>query len=109
MKNSVVFKNLKEKRIWRDKQKKDIWLQLNLEKRRNKQEFAENTLLSLENSMREQYGLKTFNNYEDYLKREEDPEELEVNYEILLESANILSDFIEYSFRPIVVSIDKAG
>ena len=45
----------------------------------------------------------------DYINREEDPEILDIDHEILRESANILTDFIEYSYQPVVVSLKSAG
>ena len=58
--------------------------------------------------MRKKMGLSTFENYQAFLDREEGDEEPNIDEAILLEAANILSDFIEYSYKP-VISMNKAG
>ena len=54
-------------------------------------------------------GLETFQNYKEFVEREKDPEVIDIDEAILKESANILADFIEYSFQPVVVSIESTG
>jgi len=109
MAQSSIFKNLIEKKSWRAMQDKNIWISLNIDKRRNKKEQSEQELLSLENELRRELGLETFQTYKEFVEREEDAQIIDIDEEILKESANILADFIEYSFQPIVVSIESTG
>ena len=106
---SLLFTNLEKKKAWREFQAKDIWLSLNLEKRKNNKEKSEQELLSLENSLRKELGLETYQTYKDFINREEDPDILDIDHEILRESANILTDFIEYSYQPVVASLKSTG
>ena len=106
---SLLFTNLEKKKAWRELQEKDIWLSLNLEKRKNNKEKSEQELLSLENSLRKELGLETYQTYKDFINREEDPDILDIDQEILKESANILTDFIEYSYQPVVASLKSTG
>ena len=62
----------------------------------------------MENDFRKKKGLGTFESYQAFLDREENDEEPSIEEEILLEAANILSDFIEHSYNP-VISMNKAG
>ena len=57
---------------------------------------------------RKQLGLETFVDYQAFLNREENDEDPDIEEEILLEAANILSDFIEFSYQP-VISMKKTG
>ncbi len=81
---------------------------LDLEIRKAKKENTEAELLTMENDLRKKIGLNTFESYQAFLDREEIKEEPDIDEEILLEAANILSDFIEYSYKP-VISMNKAG
>lgn len=109
MSQSSIFKNLKEKKSWRAIQDNNIWVSLNIDKRKVNKERAEQELLSLENELRREMGLETFQNYKEFVEREKDPEVIDIDEAILKESANILADFIEYSFQPVVVSIESTG
>ena len=109
MSQSSIFKNLKEKKSWRAIQDNNIWVSLNIDKRKVNKERAEQELLSLENKLRREMGLETFQNYKEFVEREKDPEVIDIDEAILKESANILADFIEYSFQPVVVSIESTG
>ena len=81
---------------------------LDLEIRKAKKENTEAELLTMENDLRKKIGLNTFESYQAFLDREEIKEEPDIDEEILLEAANILSDFIKYSYKP-VISMNKAG
>ena len=55
----------------------------------------------MENETRKKLGLNTFDTYQSFLDREEDQEEpADIEEEILLEAANVLSDFIQQSYNP---------
>ena len=90
-------------------QDNNIWISLNIDKRKANKEQSEQELLSLENELRRELGLETFQNYKEFVEREEDPQVIDIEEAILKESANILADFIEYSFQPVVVSIESTG
>jgi len=83
-------------------------LELNIDNRKTEKENKESELLTMENDLRKKIGLNTFESYQAFLDREEIKEEPDIDEEILLEAANILSDFIEYSYKP-VISMNKAG
>ena len=90
-------------------QDNNIWISLNIDKRKANKEQSEQELLSLENELRRELGLETFQHYKEFVEREEDPQVIDIEEAILKESANILADFIEYSFQPVVVSIESTG
>ena len=106
---SPIFKSLEKKKELMEEQEKDLWLQLDIETRGKKKNDLENRFLVLENNLREELGLETYLTYQDFLDREEDPEDLNVESEILLESAHILSDYIEQSYNPIIAALESSG
>ena len=106
--DSVLFKHHKKLKAWRKTQQEEKYLVLDLEIRKAKKENTEAELLTMENDLRKKIGLNTFESYQAFLDREEIKEEPDIDEEILLEAANILSDFIEYSYKP-VISMNKAG
>ena len=77
-------------------------------RRRVKKEKNEFELLTIQNATRKKLGLPIFDSYQAFLDREENPDEPDVNDEILFEAANVLSDFIVHSYKPIV-SMNKAS
>ena len=107
-KKSILFSHYKTLKDWRKEQKKDKFLELNIDNRKAKKEKAEVELLALQNDTRKKLGLSTFNSYQAFLERQENIEEPDMNEEILFEAANILSDFIQESYKP-VISMNKAG
>jgi len=107
-KESILFNHYRTLKKWRKTQKEDLFLDLNVDKRRVKKEKAEFELLTIQNETREKLGLSTFDSYQAFLDREENPNEPDVNEEILFEAANVLSDFIVQSYEP-VVSMNKAS
>ncbi len=106
--DSVLFKHHKKLKAWRKTQQEEKYLVLDLEIRKAKKENTEAELLTMENDLRKKIGLNTFESYQAFLDREEIKEEPDIDEEILLEAANILSDFIKYSYKP-VISMNKAG
>ena len=105
---SVLFQHLEKMKTWRKIQQDEKYLDLNIDKRRASKENAEAELLVMENDFRKKIGLNTFESYQAFLDREEAEEEPDIDEEILLEAANVLSDFIKYSYKP-VVSMNKRG
>ena len=106
--DSVLFKHHKKLKAWRKAQQEEKFLELNIDNRKAEKENKEAELLTMENDLRKEIGLNTFESYQAFLDREEIKEEPDIDEEILLEAANILSDFIEYSYKP-VISMNKAG
>ena len=105
---SVLFKHLEKMKTWRKIQQDKKYLDLNIDNRRASKENAEAELLAMENDFRQKIGLNTFESYQAFLDREEAEEEPDIEEEILLEAANVLSDFIKYSYKP-VISMSKRG
>ncbi len=106
--DSVLFKHHKKLKAWRKAQQEEKFLELNIDNRKTEKENKESELLTMENDLRKKIGLNTFESYQAFLDREEIKEEPDIDEEILLEAANILSDFIKYSYKP-VISMNKAG
>ncbi len=106
--DSVLFKHHKKLKAWRKAQQEEKFLELNIDNRKAEKENKEAEILTMENDLRKEIGLNTFESYQAFLDREEIKEEPDIDEEILLEAANILSDFIEYSYKP-VISMNKAG
>ena len=105
---SVLFKHLEKMKTWRKIQQDEKYLDLNIDNRRASKENAEAELLAMENDFRQKIGLNTFESYQAFLDREETEEEPDIEEEILLEAANVLSDFIKHSYKP-VISMSKRG
>jgi len=106
--DSVLFKHHKKLKAWRKAQQEEKFLELNIDNRKTEKEKKEAELLTMENDLRKEIGLNTFESYQAFLDREELNEEPDIDEEILLEAANILSDFIEFSYKP-VISMNKTG
>ena len=103
-----MFNHYEALKGWRKAQKQELFLDLNIDKRRVKKEKNEFELLTIQNATRKKLGLPIFDSYQAFLDREENPDEPDVNDEILFEAANVLSDFIVHSYKPIV-SMNKAS
>ena len=99
---SVIFNYYKTLNSWRKNQENEKFVELDIEKRKLKKERIEADILSMENELRKKLGLNTFNTYKDFLDRDEEDKKPDIDEEILYEAANILTDFIDYSFKPIV-------
>ena len=106
--DSVLFKHHKKLKAWRKAQQEEKFLELHIDNRKTDKENKEAELLTMENDLRKEIGLNTFESYQAFLDREELKEEPDIDEEILLEAANILSDFIEFSYKP-VISMNKTG
>tara|TARA_Y100000590_G_scaffold213192_1_gene241517 strand:+ start:10351 stop:12402 length:2052 start_codon:yes stop_codon:yes gene_type:complete len=100
--NSLLFSHQEKVNEWRKSQKADKFLELNIDKRKERKKRIEEELLSYENDLRSKIGLNTYKDYQSFLDREESEEEPDINEEILLEAAHILSDFIQLSFNPVI-------
>ena len=75
-------------------------------KQKNK---IESFLLSNENALRDSLNLPTFSTYEEFVEREEDPEVLDLDTEVLGEAANILIDLIEIKEKPLMAQLKRTG
>ena len=106
--NSLFFNSMKTRKEWR--KANDIeFLDLNIDERRQIKENIENFVLSEENGLRKELQLPTFESYQKFLDREEDPDALNVEFNVLDEAANIISDLIEIKSEPLIASLDKTG
>ena len=82
VKNSILFKDLQEKKQWQENNEV-TYLELNYDIRLQKKTTIEDSLLDMENKLRRKLNLSTFENYQDFLDREEDPEELDISSKVL--------------------------
>ena len=99
---------MKSRKAWR-KDNDLTFLDLNIDLRRQNKENIENFVLSKENELRQKLQLPTFNNYQEFVDREEDPDSLDVEFNVLDEAANILSDLVEMKSKPLIASLEKTG
>ena len=102
---SIFYQHLKGRKEWRKMQEID-WLKLNLETRREIKDRTEKELLALENSLRSQMDLEIFSTYQEFLDREEDPDNINFNKREIDETANILTDLIESKNKPTLASLE---
>ena len=106
--NSLFFNSMKTRKEWR--KVNDIeFLDLNIDERRQIKENIENFVLFEENGLRKELKLPTFESYQKFLDREEDPDVLDAEFNVLNEAANIISDLIEIKSGPLIASLDKTG
>ena len=103
VKNSILFKDLQEKKQWQENNEV-TYLELNYDIRLQKKTTIEDSLLDMENKLRRKLNLSTFENYQDFLDREEDPEELDIGSKVLDEASNILVDLIELKYESLIAS-----
>ena len=102
---SIFYQHLKGRKEWRKMQEID-WLKLNLETRREIKDRTEKELLALENSLRSQMNLEIFSTYQEFLDREEDPDNISFTKKEINETANILTDLIESKNKPTLASLE---
>ena len=102
---SIFYQHLKGRKEWRKMQEID-WLKLNLETRREIKDRTEKELLALENSLRSQMNLEIFSTYQEFLDREEDPDNISFNKKEINETANILADLIESKNKPTLALLE---
>ena len=106
--NSLFFQSMKTRKEWR-RENNITFLDLNLDERREIKENIEDFVLSEENDLRQKLKLPTYKNYQEFLDREEDPDSLNVEFNVLDEAANILGDLIEIKSEPILASLERAS
>ena len=106
--NSLFFNSIETRKEWREANDIDF-LDLHIDERRMIKENIENFVLSEENELRKKLKLPTFEDYQKFLDRDEDPDKLDVELNVLDEAANILSDLIEIKSKPLIASLDKTG
>ena len=106
--NSLFFNSIETRKEWR-KANDIAFLDLHIDERRMIKENIENFVLSEENELRKKLKLPTFEDYQKFLDRDEDPDKLDVEFNVLDEAANILSDLIEIKSKPLMASLDKTG
>jgi len=104
---SALFESIKSRKQWREDNQNEF-IDLNLEERIKQKNKTEEFLLSNENDLRKKLNLPTFNSYEEFMDRDDDPDQLNVESEILVEAANILTDLIEIKNEPVFALNDKA-
>ena len=101
--NSLFFQSIESRKEWREVN--DIaFLDLHIDKRKKVKEGIENFVLLEENELRQKLELPTYKNYQDFLDRDEDPDSLNIDFNVLDEAANILSDLIEVNSEPLLAS-----
>ena len=98
-----MFDSLEERKKWQKENELDF-LDLNLEVRFQQKTKIEEFLLNNENKLRASLDLPTYQTYKEFVEREDDPEILDVDSEILEEAANILIDLIEIKNKPLLAS-----
>ena len=108
IKKSALFSSVETKKKWQEENEIEF-LDLNLETRINQKNKIEGFLLSNENALRESLELPTYNTYEEFMEREDDPDFLNIDEEILGEAANILLDLIEIKDKPILAFNEKTS
>ena len=104
---SALFESIKFRKQWREDNQNEF-LDLNLEERIKQKNKIEEFLLSNENNLRKKLNLPTFSSYKEFMESDDDPDQLNVESEILGEAANILIDLIEIKNEPVFALNDKA-
>ena len=103
---SALFDSVEAKKKWQAENEINF-LDLNLKTRMKQKDKIEEFLLSNENSLRKTLNLPTYESYKDFVEREDDPEILDVDEEVLGEAANILIDLIELKEKPLLALNEK--
>ena len=103
---SALFDSVEAKKKWQAENEINF-LDLNLKTRMEQKDKIEEFLLSNENSLRKTLNLPTYESYKDFVEREDDPEILDVDEEVLGEAANILIDLIELKEKPLLALNEK--
>ena len=103
---SALFDSVEAKKKWQAENAINF-LDLNLKTRMKQKDKIEEFLLSNENSLRKALKLPTYESYKDFVEREDDPEILDVDEEVLGEAANILIDLIELKEKPLLALNEK--
>ena len=106
--NSPLFGSIETRKKWQRENKIKL-LDLNLQSRVDEKNKIEQFYLSNENSLRVSLNLPTFSTYKEFVERDEDPDILNLDSEVLGEAANILVDLIEIKEKPILAQIKRAS
>ena len=101
VKDSPLFSSIAQRKRWQEENQIDK-LDLNLDSRKDQKNKIEEFLLANENSLRRTLNLPTFSNYKEFMERDDDPEILDIDQEVLSEAANILLDLVELKNKPIL-------
>ena len=102
VKDSPLFSSIAQRKRWQEENQIDK-LDLNLDSRKDQKNKIEEFLLANENSLRRTLNLPTFSNYKEFMERDDDPEILDIDQEVLSEAANILLDLVELKNKPLLV------
>jgi len=103
---SALFDSVEAKKKWQAENEINF-LDLNLKTRMEQKDKIEEFLLSNENSLRKALNLPTYESYKDFVEREDDPEILDVDEQVLGEAANILIDLIELKEKSLLALNEK--
>ena len=101
VKDSPLFSSIVQRKRWQEENQIDK-LDLNLDSRKDQKNKIEEFLLANENSLRRTLNLPTFLNYKEFMERDDDPEILDIDQEVLSEAANILLDLVELKNKPLL-------
>ena len=101
VKDSPLFSSIAQRKRWQEENQIDK-LDLNLDSRKDQKNKIEEFLLANENSLRRTLNLPTFSNYKEFMERDDDPEILDIDQEVLSEAANILLDLVELKNKPLL-------
>ena len=103
---SPLFESIKVRKQWQEDNEIEF-LDLNFKSRKIQKNKIEAFLLSNQNSLREKVNLPTYETYKEFMEREDDPDILDIDSEILGEAANILIDLIELKNKPLLALSTK--
>ena len=103
---SPLFESIKVRKQWQEDNEIEF-LDLNFNSRKKQKNKIEAFLLSNQNSLREKVNLPTYETYKEFMEREDDPDILDIDSEILGEAANILIDLIELKNKPLLAISTK--
>ncbi len=103
---SPLFESIRVRKQWQEDNEIEF-LDLNFKSRKKQKNKIEAFLLSNQNSLREKVNLPTYETYKEFMEREDDPDILDIDSEILGEAANILIDLIELKNKPLLAISTK--
>ena len=103
---SPLFESIRVRKKWQEDNEIEF-LDLNFNSRKKQKNKIEAFLLSNQNSLREKVNLPTYETYKEFMEREDDPDILDIDSEILGEAANILIDLIELKNKPLLALSTK--
>ena len=103
---SPLFESIRVRKQWQEDNEIEF-LDLNFQSRLKQKNKIEAFLLSNQNSLREKVNLPTYETYKEFMEREDDPDILDIDSEILGEAAKILIDLIELKNKPLLAISTK--